>query len=601
MKWTDFSNALLRAEGNIEVQKDPFGLNKQIAGSLAMLVTLLTIACGEKSMGPAASRDKGIDTLVADIGVPPDPDPPKPGLWEVESTTPVEWPYGETWICRSVRVGLTTHPLEFPILDPLAGTVWPGAALQGRSILDGRAPDPITAPRGPGEIVLTNASGNPLSSVHVNIMGLSEVTAAINNLVAARAPNEFPADFYFGARTVRSTQELQVQAEASGGFMDAFSASTRFSYEESEQRTWFLVVLRQKYYTVVYERPQLASEFFADGVTVEDLKPYIGPGNPPVYVHSVSYGRVFYFLVSTTDSRNALEIAVNASFFGVVDAGGGFKDVTTLRDKRLEGFAYGGSAQGALEALNAGWQRSSSVFRELTREVDIRFAKPVSYVVRSVYNDKLVRNALATEYRIDDCAPANVTCVPGILQPGPGEALDNGCAHVPDNINWTFSWTPCVAATEYELLVNQAQRGTIINTSLTGTSYTHTFNSPFTDLFSWTWMVRAKQDGVWGDWSPVVSFRLESLNTDCETGVDLYEAINYGGRKLRLTANTPSVSPFGFNDVTSSVRLHNITAVTLYEADGYGGRSITLTADTPSIHVNPYGFGDAVSSVKIVP
>lgn len=552
-------------------------------------------------MGPTHSTDQGINTLVADIGNPPDPNPPQPGLWEVESTTPIEWPHGETWICRSIRVGLDSHPLEFPLLDPLAGTIWPGAALQGRSIINGQIPDPITAPRGPGKIVIEAATGNSLSSVHVNATSLSEVTAAINNLVAAREPNEFAANYFFGARAVRSTQELQVAAEASGGFMGIFSASTQFTYEESEKRTWFLVVLRQKYYTIVFERPQVPSEFFAASVTVDNLKPYVGPGNPPVYVHSVSYGRIFYFLISTTESLNALEIAVNASFFGVADAGGGFKDVTTLRDKRLEAFAYGGSAQGALSALNAGWQKSSSVLNELAREVDIRFAKPVSYVIRSVYNDKDVLNALTTEYKINDCAPANITCVPGALHPGPGESLDNGCANAQDAVSWNFSWTACPAASEYELLVAHAQRGTVINTTLAGVSYNHTFERPFPELSDWTWMVRAKQDGVWGDWSTTVPFRLEPVNTDCETGVRLYEHINYSGKELRLNSDTPSLRNFSFNDITSSVRLYNITAVILWEHDGYTGRFIRLEANTPNIHLNPYVFGDKASSVQIIP
>lgn len=381
---------------------------KTIVLVLVSIIVLVLIACNEKKI-TEPKNDAAINNLIIIAGEYPDPPSPQPDLFEPGVEHEINWSHGERWICRPIRVGLAAHPLEFPLLDPLAGVVWPGAAIQGKSLIDGAVPDPITAPRGGGSIILTSFTGNELSSVNLERISQASVTAAANQLVAARHLTEFPANLFFGARTVRSRDELAINAEASASFLGLFSASARFSYDATDTRTWFLVILRQRYYTITFERPQSAHEFFAPEVTADALASWIGEGNPPVYVHSVSYGRIFYFLVSTTESRSVLESAVNASFFGVAGGGGEVRDVNQLRDKRIEAHAYGGSTTGALSAIGAGWRASSQFFDELIKEVDIRFAVPVSYVVRSIHQDKLVSNALSTEYTINDCRPGTAS------------------------------------------------------------------------------------------------------------------------------------------------------------------------------------------------
>src|SRR5678815_3700087 len=89
-------------------------LNRKYAGFLALM---LLSGCHKKDdvAGPCADcgSHSGIDTLVADAGAYPDPVPPKPGLFEVESTDDVSWPYGEEWTCRTIRVGLDSHPVSY--------------------------------------------------------------------------------------------------------------------------------------------------------------------------------------------------------------------------------------------------------------------------------------------------------------------------------------------------------------------------------------------------------------------------------------------------------------------------------------------------------
>ena len=42
-------------------------------------------------------------------------------------------------------------------------------------------------------------------------------------------------------------------------------------------------------------------------------EPYVGPANPPVYIGSVTYGRIFYLLFESSASQTDLEAAVKAA------------------------------------------------------------------------------------------------------------------------------------------------------------------------------------------------------------------------------------------------------------------------------------------------
>lgn len=171
---------------------------KTIVRVCVSIIILISLACdGKKVTGP--QNDAAVNSLIVAAGEYPDPPSPQPELFEPGVEHEINWSHGERWICRPIRVGLAAHPLEFLLLDPLAGVVWPGAAIQGKSLIDAGVPDPITAPRGGGSIILTNFTGNELSSVNLERINQASVTAAANQLVAARQLTEFPANLFFGA------------------------------------------------------------------------------------------------------------------------------------------------------------------------------------------------------------------------------------------------------------------------------------------------------------------------------------------------------------------------------------------------------------------
>ena len=112
-------------------------------------------------------------------------------------------------------------------------------------------------------------------------------------------------------------------------------------------------------------------------------------------------------------------------------------------------------------------------------------------------------------------------CVPTLLTPLEGEALDNGCTNRENGILWEFHWSECTGAEAYHLYVKQqsVDSPAVDRASLTSTSFTLLDNRliPEEGRFGWFWRVQVQLNGVWSDWTPERSFEVEPVNTDCVT------------------------------------------------------------------------------------
>lgn len=77
--------------------------------------------------------------------------------------------------------------------------------------------------------------------------------------------------------------------------------------------------------------------------------------------------------------------------------------------------------------------------------------------------------------------------------------------------------------------------------------------------------------------------------------VVLFHDINFGGEKLVITGDTPSLG--GFNDVLSSLKVPEGLTAVLYEHNNYQGRSKEVTGDLSWVGSD---FNDITSSVRLV-
>jgi len=108
--------------------------------------------------------------------------------------------------------------------------------------------------------------------------------------------------------------------------------------------------------------------------------------------------------------------------------------------------------------------------------------------------------------------------IPQLVSPADSATMDNGRTDNQDYIEWHFDWSDVPNATAYHLYVSTSgPLGAYIDiSSLTESRYAylsqtwidHAANNPF------TWTVRARVNGVWGNWAASRNFNVEPVNTD---------------------------------------------------------------------------------------
>ncbi|MBU0983391.1 MAG: thiol-activated cytolysin family protein, partial [candidate division Zixibacteria bacterium] len=288
--------------------------------------------------------------------------------------------------------------------------IWPGNLLQG-STLDRATPSPIPVTRGGGTVVLALNNGADSVSRTVSEMTVSQVFNAQNQIISEN-PGAIPARFALSIEEVHSRDQLALALDvAARNLTGEVAASLSFSTDREYNR--FVVKLDQSFYTMVYQLPTSKEEVFGPNVTAAQLTPYMGPGNPPAFISSVTYGRKFYLLIESTSSRTEMSASLDASFRAAVASGELGADVdyvTSLQNVRIKAYALGGESNDAISAVTTDFETLKEF---LGRGATLNTGEPLSYVVRSLANPSMiVKTKVATEYDIVDCVPI-------------GESIDN--------------------------------------------------------------------------------------------------------------------------------------------------------------------------------
>lgn len=331
---------------------------------------------------------------------------------------------GVTWECTTETVSIQDGAggnEGFPLFSPNSNVIYPGNMLQG-STLDQGTPDIIAVERAGGTISTDVVDGNIQSSDYVDQISKSGVTEAINNIIAG-STGVVPANFSLVIKNIQSREQfaLSLGVDVNSTFVDLES---KLNYSSVSEKNTFLVNLNQSYYTMSFDIPTSLDGLFAPTVTPEDLARYVGPNNPATYISDVTYGRIFYMMVSSSSSVTEMDAAINASFNGVatdVDAEIETSYLNELEELTITVFAYGGDANTSL--LTVGTTDLGELASLLAESSNIQSGKPISYVVRSVYNNQIVSTQLATTYDVTNCEPSGADGAPPYTEHWTGNVI----------------------------------------------------------------------------------------------------------------------------------------------------------------------------------
>lgn len=357
---------------------------------------------------PAEDREGKLRELILGIGGPEVPEA-QPVIASADGNA-IENHDSQLFACtydRHKGVELFDSLVSF---DPNADALWPGAVVQTKSLAQGIL-EPIGLPRRPGTITFGSALGDTAGgSLSKQLGSPSQATAqdAINH-VLKESTLHFPTKVNYRAEEAHSLTEAAAKA---GLAVQWLQGSVRASFEGTwtDAKTTMIVNFTQSYYSVSFSPPASPEAVFDPSTRVEDAALYMGPGNAPAYVASVTYGRMLLVKIESSASASELKAALDVAFnagvaSGSVDAGFDHKKI--LRDANVSVFALGGDPALATEVMTNSEHRAEKIAAYLENGAAFSATTPgvpVSYTVRQLANNQLVRVASTLDYRVPSCA-----------------------------------------------------------------------------------------------------------------------------------------------------------------------------------------------------
>ena len=303
------------------------------------------------------------------------------------------------WNCTNSTWDVIQGNIDFPLYDPNVSVVYPGSLLQGAS-LNNATPDVISVKRGSGTVSIDIINGSGSVYVNVNEVKKSHITQALNDIINDNN-KVMPARFTFQHEEVKTKEELSLSLGLNAEITPV-TASSNLTFSNEDEANHYLVVLKQSFYTMSYDIPYNYSDFFDTSVKPMDLVKYVYRGNPACYVSDVTYGRVFYLLIESTSSIDKITTSINLSFSNAPISGEIETNyLSSLENLSVKVLALGGSTASTFSAISA--SQLSTLTTQLAKSSDLKAGVPLSYVVRTVYSNKLVKNKIDLEYTINDC------------------------------------------------------------------------------------------------------------------------------------------------------------------------------------------------------
>jgi hypothetical protein len=216
-----------------------------------------------------------------------------------------------------------------------ADTLYPGALLQGRGVAEGRF-DSLRLARAP--ITLTTTMNIAEPSITVDNPSSATMRDAIATLLRRGDSRTGAIDVTSGTVLMRTVEAFSfAQSLNQVGISTAYagpvgSLQADFNYGSGRQANAHsvMVVLVQPLLRVSFSEDGLAApaDLLADSVTLADIDAEraagrLGDDNVPVYVKSVTYGRVMMYTLTSTNvsSYSELGAAVEASYKGFTGSG----------------------------------------------------------------------------------------------------------------------------------------------------------------------------------------------------------------------------------------------------------------------------------------
>ena len=294
----------------------------------------------------------------------------------------------------------------------LTGTsLYPGALVQGKAFSEGRFV-PITIPRAPGNLYMTGLILDPGAQYTKTSVAMTGggVTQAIGELITDNGIQGTAANASYQEEQTYSYESLLFELGIDGRY-GSTQMEADLSIDTTKERNFVFVKFTQVFYDVSFEDPELATSVFSDGAAFEDPEGQIGPGNPPLYVSKVSYGRMVFFVAEATHDASELQAALKAAVQGLnnVEVSADLTAEQVLNKSKIYYYVIGGDAGLSLQPIAS----SDNMFASVQRFIGDRNAAdfsasnpgaPIAYTLNYLKDRQPARMSYFVSYDKKDCA-----------------------------------------------------------------------------------------------------------------------------------------------------------------------------------------------------
>lgn len=311
----------------------------------------------------------------------------------VAAGAPQEEVFGK-YRCTVTRYKWAPEYNELFLLNPTSDVFYPGAMFRGETVITGEY-NPIVAKRAKMRLStsLVNISNSP--SIVIERPSLSTVREGINTLLSGTVTGSTAAQVNFDVEEVRSEEEVRLNLKAN---FSGWGVSVKASYDFSNTtiKSRFLVRFQQVYYTIDMDAPDSPCALF------DSLPNPASLGAMPLVVSSVVYGRVIYFMVESSASKETTRAALEASYkmYGGIGISQEHKKV--LNESSIRALIVGGDGNGAAAAVT-GIDDLVKFMKTGGNYSKNSPGAPIAYKMRFLKDWSVAKFVMASEYNIRDC------------------------------------------------------------------------------------------------------------------------------------------------------------------------------------------------------
>jgi len=160
----------------------------------------------------------------------------------------------------------------------------------------------------------------------------------------------------------------------------------------------------QAYYTVDLDAPAAPSALFAHDIGLADIQAKIDAQRPPVYVSSVTYGRMVLFTFESQYSAEEMSAALDFAYSGGVDVKGDvsvtYKDI--ISQSKITAFILGGDAGAAVQTIDS-YDALITFIKSGGNYSRQSPGAPIAYKLSYLKDNSPARMSFTTNYEVVDC------------------------------------------------------------------------------------------------------------------------------------------------------------------------------------------------------